>query len=454
MSRAVAVLRDAELVELLADEPELLAIADALAATSPAVAARGRTPRLAVALVALLAAASVALIAPWSNSQGGVIQKALAAVSADSVLHVVLVSEIPGVTTVDLRSGRATPATLRVEQWFDAKRALKSYTVDRAGASEAFLESPQGVWSSAGRVPTCAWIAAHPIQATRLRVSCNASGRNGTTVRRIPEARPSGDPALSAFLTGYRRALRSGSARNLGPGKLEGQPVFWISFDLQGGAAPAQTERVAVSRKSFQPLLFEAIAHGVVSERARIVTIRAVPFSRSLFLRPSVRKHSSPVAGEVAKTRHVTRQVAERALGRQARSIGSTFRKLPLIDARIDELTTGYGPLSGKRATRAPGVEFIYGDTGGPLNGNAYIRVSEALSPQMAYGMQAEAGTPEPEMLLVTRAENQTITNGGRTSARRTLWFGFMQAGRLYVSLQASSRELLLDAARTLRLHL
>jgi hypothetical protein len=456
VSRAVAVLRDPELVELLADEPELLAIADAIAATAHAGQRRsGRSP-IVIPLIALLAAAVLALAAPWSNSRGGVIQKALAAVSTNSVLHVVLVSQIPGTTTVDLKTGRTTQASLRVEQWFDAKRSLKSYTMSRNGATDAFLETPNGVWSSAGRVPTCSWIAAHPIKATKLRVSCSESGRNGTTPRQVPESRPTGDPALSAFLSGYRSALRSGAARNLGAGKVGTTPVFWIGFSVKG-SHPAQTERVAVAKMSFRPVLFETTVNGKVSTRARVVTIETVAFARSLFSRPTAHTQLTPSAGEVAKTKHVPLRIAEAALGGAARSLGHTFASLPLIDARIDDLTTGYGPLSGKRVTHAPGVQLIYGDADIASN-TPFLRISEALSPQMAYGMQTNRA-PLPGSLVLTEIRNETAplhANGSGwkcyapVCGNQSLWFGQMRLGSLYLALETSSRSLILEAARSL----
>ena len=455
MSRAVAALRDPELVELLADEPELLAIADAIAATAHAGPRRSRRSRIVIALVALLAAAALALAGPWSNSRGGVIQKALAAVSTNSVLHVVLVSQIPGATTVDLQTGRTKQATLRVEQWFDAKRSLKSYTTSRDGETDAFLETPTGVWSSAGRVPTCAWIAAHPIKATQLRVSCSESGHNGTTPRHIAESRPTGDPALSAFISGYRAALRLGAARNLGAGKVGATPVFWIGFSVKG-SHPAQTERVAVAKKSFRPVLFETTINGKISTKARVVTIGTVAFARSLFTRPTAHTRPTPSAGEVAKTKHVPLRIAEAALGGATRSLGHTFASLPLIDARIDDLTTGYGPLSGKPVTHAPGVQLIYGDAGIASN-TPFLRISEALSPQMAYGMQTNR--PPPGSLVLTEITNETAPVQANGSAwtcyapvcdNQSLWFGQMRFGRLYLALETSSRALILDAARSL----
>jgi hypothetical protein len=343
---------------------------------------------------------------------------------------------------------------LRVEQWFDAKRSLKSYTTSRDGQTDSFLETPTGVWSSAGRVPTCAWIAAHPLKATQLRVSCSASGRNGTTPRHIAESRPTGDPALTAFISGYRAALRSGAARNLGAGRVGATPVFWIGFAVQG-SQPAQTERVAVARQTFRPVLFETTTNGKISTRARVVTIGTVAFAPSFFAHPRIQTPLAPSAGEVAKAKHVRLRAAEAALGGATRSLGPTFASLPLIDARIDDLTTGYGPLSGKPVTHAPGVELIYGDAG--IAGNTpFLRLSEALSPQMAYGIQTSRLLP-PGSLVLTEIRSETApvqANGSVCSApvcgNQSLWFGEMRVGRLYIALETSSRALILEAARFL----
>lgn len=396
MTRTVSVLHDRELVELLADEPELLAIADAIVAGRPA-SVPNRRSRLAALVVAIAAVVAATLVAPWSNSRGGVIQKALAAVTTRSVLHVVLVSRIPGVETIDLETGRATPTALRIEQWFDTRRGLDRYTVDRAGVTHAYLETPHGVWSA--------------------------------------------DPALAAFLTGYRAALSSGAARYLGPGRVGGRPVFWIGFALEG-SKPRRTERVAVSRATFRPLRIETATDGKVGVRADVVRIDTLPYRAALFVRPSVHRRPAPVAGEVAATRHVSRAVAEQGLGKRARSLGETFGSLPLIDARLDILTTGYGRLSHKHATRAPGVQFLYGDNG-LVARKPFLRVSEALSPQFAYGMQPNR-TLARANVIVTRIESETSTGG------RSLWLGELRTAKLWVSLEASSRSLLLEAAAAL----
>jgi hypothetical protein len=435
MSRHAVVLRDRELVELLEDQPELLAIADAIAATAR-VRRRRIPPRLLVAAVAVVAAGAVALVGPWSTSRGGVLQKALAAVSARSVLHVVLVSPIPETQNVNLRTGRATPTILRVETWFDAERALRKTVVTRNATQTAVeLATPQGVWSDSGRVPTCAWIAAHPAQATKLRVSCSASGYNAPTPRQLAEARPAEDPALAAFITGYRQSLRSGRARSLGPGHVGSRAVYWITFDIGNAKAP-RSERVAVDRHTYRPVLVQTVSYGQAGIAARVAEIGSIAYAPSLFKRPTLSR-PNPASGQVAKTRHVSRAVAEMALRGQARSLGASFASLPLVEARIDRLTTGYGPLSGIPVTYGSGVEFIYGDRGIPPNGTPYLRISEALSPQMAYGLVPDGATLQAGVLVLTRFDNG-------------FWTGKTRAGGLYVALRGSSRQLLVDAARAI----
>ncbi|HYY64237.1 MAG TPA: hypothetical protein VE688_06470, partial [Gaiellaceae bacterium] len=92
-SAAVLPLRDPELLELLADDPELLAFADAVASTrSAAPAVRPRRRRFAVLAAAALllgaaVAIAVALTIPWSHNPS-LVDRALAAVGEQPVLHV------------------------------------------------------------------------------------------------------------------------------------------------------------------------------------------------------------------------------------------------------------------------------------------------------------------------------------------------------------------------------
>jgi hypothetical protein len=356
---------------------------------------------------------------------------------------------VPGTTTIDLRTGRVTPLRIRTETWFDANRGLRRTVTWRGGLRSEVLETPQGVWSDTGRVPTCSWIAAHPVKATQLRVSCSASGRNGTVPRRVPEARPTADPAFGAFISGYRTALQSGRARNLGAGQIGDRPVYWIGFNA-GSGRTATSERVAVDRDSYRPVSYRVLAAGRLVRAARVVGVAVIEYAPSLFRRPPPNTNAAPVAGQVASTRHVPSAVAETALDGAARSLGTSFASLPLIDARIDELTTGYGPLSHRPVSRAPGVQFMYGDSGGILGGGPFLRIGEALTPQMAYGMDGQASGLKRGSLLLIRVGSETVSANGSPSARRVLWFARMRAGRLFVALQGSSRQTVVRAAQAL----
>ena len=115
--------RDVETLELLRDEPELLAIADAVASTQRR---RRRLPRrVLLAAAAVLAAAVVALLAPWQNEDGrGLVpERALAALPAPApVMHVVLEHRLG--TRVHLETGRLSPVLVRSESWYDQERSL------------------------------------------------------------------------------------------------------------------------------------------------------------------------------------------------------------------------------------------------------------------------------------------------------------------------------------------
>src|SRR5690242_9499906 len=98
---------DPELTELIAEDPELAAIADALLATGPSAAARNRRRlpiRLGALAAALAAVAALVLFAPWSGGGPGLTDRALAALGDDPVLHVV--TEWPSnIRYIDLGSG-------------------------------------------------------------------------------------------------------------------------------------------------------------------------------------------------------------------------------------------------------------------------------------------------------------------------------------------------------------
>ncbi|MGH3055158.1 MAG: hypothetical protein ACRDL7_09300, partial [Gaiellaceae bacterium] len=115
-------IRDVEVIEVLADKPELLAIADAVSATQQEPkAARSKRRRIAVrgGIVAVAAAAVIAaVLAAPQGGPNGVLGRALAAIGDGRIMHVV--TESPsGSVLVDLKTGHRTVQVLREELWAD-----------------------------------------------------------------------------------------------------------------------------------------------------------------------------------------------------------------------------------------------------------------------------------------------------------------------------------------------
>jgi hypothetical protein len=275
--------RDNEVLDLLRDEPELLAMADAVAVTQRAPRRLPRrllaVPAVAVALLAL------ALVAPWEGSSPSFVDRALAAVGDEPVLHAVVRTEQEvDWHRVDLATGEASAPRLVVEReiWYDPERSLEHILTRTDGKlTDDELRTPEGVTNQEGTVYTCAWIARHPVEATRLRISCKLSGENGTVPKNIPEPPPIIEPALGGFLTGYRDALESGTARRVGEGVVDGRPVYWLALTLTPPRPPGADrdletirERVAVDRETYRPLLVRP-EHGPPYEVVKIETVAA-----------------------------------------------------------------------------------------------------------------------------------------------------------------------------------
>lgn len=372
-----SVFADDELVELLIDEPQLLAIADALVATKSKAPPAARHPyfwpsrqrrrtRIASivgALAVVVAAVALLLISPWQGSTS-VVQRALAAVGSQPVLHVVIAQSAPPAASIlDLNTGQAIPRSLRTEIWFDHQRDLKKTVVTlNSKILDELLETEKGGLSRGGPLYTCAWIAAHPVEATKARVSCNASGNNGTTPREVPEQPPSLDQALAGFVDRYQAALASGEARQIGTGQVDGRDIVWLQFDAEG-----TRERVAVDAQSYRPLLLEA-NEGAVS--FRVLTAETLPYDPSFFTKPEqVRAQSG---GSVSSEVDVSPQQAATSLGGMALWLGGEWNDLKLVGTTMQERTIAYG--GGSQPGRASVIKFTYAPVA--ADGTVDIRAS------------------------------------------------------------------------------
>jgi hypothetical protein len=433
MTAGPSALDDRELVAMLIDDPQLLAIADAFVATKRPRARvkpsrRSFRRRIATSTaVAAAAAATVTLLvaSPW-NRAPGFTEKALAAVGGGPVLHVVVTQPaLAGGPVIDLTTGEPITRTARVEVWFDRERNLKKTieTLDGKQLDEE-LETARGGWSEGGPIITCAWIAAHPVEATRLRVSCNPSGENGTTPRNVPQQPPTLDPALAGFVDHYRSALESGAATIVGRGPFEGRQVIWLRFEANG-----RTERAAVDASTYKPV---AIAIQGADLTLRVVEAEAVPFSSALFKRPPAvdSQTGSTVAGET----EVGAKTAAAALGGRLVWLGPSWSGLEFVAATLQKRTIGYGP--GREPERADVIRLTYAPRlpDGTPDRHSRVDIYESATCVVTIGWECNARDPSSPNELKLFA-----------------WIGLLRRDGLYVSVwNAGETHPTLELARAL----
>lgn len=397
--------RDPEVLFELRSEPELLAIADALADVLGGTASSRRAvaPRrlVAMAAVAVAAAAAIAgvLLLSAERVEPSLVNRALAAVGDQPVLHAVIRQQFdPRTTLVELSSGRrvAVQRTARTEIWFDDERGLKHVITNITGEpTQDELSTPQGITSESGPVWTCARIAAHPVEATRARVSCNLSGENGTTPHRIPEDPPTIDPALGGFLDGYRAALASGTARQVDEGNVDGQHVYWLELRIpdryraEGEPRSDLRERVAVASDTYRPLLVRPITNGVAGDDYEVLEIGTVTRAEADFSRPKLVAPDEPTSTDFQVTGELDLAEAPQALGTTPVWAGPEFNGLKLAAVQRQAITAGYGADSGVPPRVTPVLALIYGEVFRRHPTAGSITIVESTEPFSVWGLPA-----------------------------------------------------------------
>jgi hypothetical protein len=387
---------DHEVVELLANDPELLALADAVAAAGEErVHEPRRVGRRAVAgSIALAAAIALALVAPWSHGGATFVDRARAAIGQAPVLHAVTREILDqGETVVDLRTGDRTPIHYVQEQevWFD-QDGQRAHTITRTNGivTDDTLETAAGGVSMDGPVITCAWIARHPAEATKLRVSCRFDGDNSkmTTID-FPKRPPSVDPALGGFLTQYRDALATGRAKDAGDGEIDGRPVRWLSLSIDVPTDPTappvpavdQRELVAIDRDTYRPVLVRTVVDGAAARSYRVVEIGTMSRDDANFAKPEPRP-ARPTIGETVGKTEVTAAEATHILGQSPLSVGRTFDGLELASIERVDVRTGYARSTGVPTRLDVAVRLRYEDP----SGRPRVTLFEATRPLYAFG--------------------------------------------------------------------
>ena len=454
--------RDREVVELLRDEPELLALADAIAETHDAGAEPPRRMRMAVrattAAVALAAVVAVALAAPWQEGErGGILERALAAVGDDGpVVHVVFRHVHPGVKRIDLETGRELPASIETEIWFDDERGRLRSLGRRAGrvSFDHVQDVPRG---------------------TRSEV-------------------PAYGPVPVGLASYYRDALEQGRARVVGEGSIDGRHVYWLDVPqeplrrvrptgrAQKRAVPAARDvseppvrfssRVAIDSATYRPLLVRVFLNGVwVGIETEVVEIETLPRSEADFVGRSVdvRSPRELRAYGAAEAEELTPAQARTALPRpplwpgvriagleltsvKRLTIQPAFERVVRRSVRGKPVTTFVRGLKDGRPSGYV-VELVYGTLPkSELDRTEYLQISQA--PEGAAGSQiVAAGGPPPPAGLLDLEDNlgsAVPQPSGEVELGPKSWYAQMRKGGLYISLRSSSPDAILAAARAL----
>lgn len=224
-SRIDDVLRDEEVLDLLREEPELLAIADLIHATLGSRYRRRRERIVRITVVAALAvtAGVLALLQPWSEGEGGLVAEALAAIPGNGpVVHTVLESSVPRAGILNIRKGRVEPERVASELWFDQSRNLFRALVRRQGVVVA------------------------DVVFTPRRTSSFADLRVGG---------PPIDRAVVSFASGYRAALTSGTVRVLPRPRSSGHDGPVLEITTQFGREQVTLDPVTLVPREIRPVL-------------------------------------------------------------------------------------------------------------------------------------------------------------------------------------------------------
>jgi hypothetical protein len=197
-------IRDREVLDVLGEDPELLAIADAVVETQR-IRSRFR-PWGAVTVVALAAALFLLVLAsPWDRGggNGGILDRALAAIETRGpVVHMTIRLEPPG-----------SSPEVTTETFYDRDRRL----VRVVSRSEGSVVADYTTRASEDEFVTF--------------------------------------PGLLDGAAFYLKALSTGAAKVVGRGTWQDRPVYWIRLEKPGGLV----FEIGIDRDSYRPVVFRGL---------------------------------------------------------------------------------------------------------------------------------------------------------------------------------------------------
>jgi hypothetical protein len=433
-----------DVIQRMEAEPE--AAGDWNAVVRDAGVRRGRVLPLG-ALAAVAALAALALFQPWSREDPPFLERALAAVDGGPVLHAVLRGEWGG-EAVDLETGRRRPVHGEQEVWYDPGRGLIR-SVSRLGETVQHDET---------------------FKATNGHVDIVGLGRD------------------------YRAALESGTARIAGQDLIDGEPVTWVVVRSEmlpdtDGRDHEWAQQVAVSNETYKPVALRDTRDGrpPPTSLRRVLALEMLPAGEGDFsAEKTVGEGPFQFGG-----RPIQLERASDVLGRTPLWLGRGHEGLPL--AQIKETfhkrgqhtrTKLSGPAAeeirecmlqrGRKRWNVPPCNRVRAHRGGlEMRGNTVFGlgptrwVDEKKGVTLFYGEIGDDPSTYHEDLIplvdrphvsVSQArELSAFMRGGSYVPPEGSLFvavggrnGTLKVGDLYVTLEASSEELLLSAAQSL----
>ena len=278
---------------------------------------------LVLAVVAVVAGAALAW--PFQAQQGGVLERALAAIGEGPVLHVVVQTPTRA-TVIDLSTGSRERIKGESEAWYDSRRGLAHVIYHLGGVVQH-----EGVYE--------------------------------------PKEPP---VEFVALARDYRQALESGTARVAGEGVIDGERVAWITIgtdvrlDHAEGRDHEWARQVAVSRRTFQPLALAQRRDDDTGPRIdhRVLQLELLPAGAGDFT-------TSAPDPLVRRFRHnrapIPLKQARAALGRTPLWLGPEHAGLPFAQAFRETISRGHRKeirITGRLARAAQACSRLPRDAG------------------------------------------------------------------------------------------
>ena len=395
-------IRDPEVVETLRDDPELLALADALQSAGDRVDVPGparrpdrRPIRLAALGLAVAAAIALLLASPWDSGGGApsLVDKALAAVGDQPVIHAVLRFRIG--ERIDLGTGRSQPTRYDAELWYDSERH---------------------VYRSIARIDG--------------QVVSHTSGTG--------DLGPEGFLLTSTEL--YRKALQSGKVHSIGRTTVRGRPAIVLQGAQNGGVM-----RVILDADSYRLLRMQFLRGNHLEYELDVLRFETV--SRDQAHLPAPRRGAGSGGSSVTTSSgssggQIDLDQARTVFDKPALWAGPTVDGHELAPLELDHVTTTTreGPT-----VRGRTLELDYGPAG-PPGYEPYLKLEETPTSDAALWSAENGYAPPAGYLDLTSGQEST----GTGPEHRT-WTGKMRRDGFLVQLTSRSRTALIAAARSLR---